>query len=160
MIILPILRVEELSFITKTVENNCHSIFKRMYQFSSDYWWQAVLLYCVLPISLAISWWILFIYKKPRLVLHWLTFYVTTPNLVMDSGVHASLHVDCHLQIICVKSNLQIYCPPPYERFAWHYKHANAVPIRKAINGFNWERPLANENVAKQNGQYFQWNYI
>ena len=29
----------------------------------------------------------------------------------MDSGVHVSLHVSCHHQIIHAKFNLQIYCP-------------------------------------------------
>ena len=62
----------------------------------------------------------------------------------MDSGVHASLHVNCHHQIIFAKFNFQIYYPPPYERAVWHYKHVNTDHIRKAIRGFNWERPFAN----------------
>ena len=69
------------------------------------------------------------------------------PKLVMDSGVHSSLHVNCHHQIIFPKFNLQIYYPPPYERVVWHYKHANTDHIRKAICGFNWERSFANKDV-------------
>ena len=38
------------------------------------------------------------------------------PNLVMESGVHSSLHPDYHHQITYAKFNLRIYCPPPYER--------------------------------------------
>ena len=38
------------------------------------------------------------------------------PNLVMKSGVHHSLHPNCHHQIIYAKFNLKVYQPPPYER--------------------------------------------
>ena len=65
----------------------------------------------------------------------------------MDSGVHASLHVSCHHQIIYAKFNLQIYYPPPYERIVWHYKHANTDHIRNAIYGFSWERSFSNKDV-------------
>ena len=34
----------------------------------------------------------------------------------MESGVHTSLHKNCHHQIIYAKFNLKIYYPPPYER--------------------------------------------
>ena len=34
----------------------------------------------------------------------------------MDCGMHASLHVNCHHQIIFAKFNLQVYYPPLYER--------------------------------------------
>ena len=67
-------------------------------------------------------------------------FFTSQPKLVMDFGVHASLHANCHHQIIFLKFNLQIYYRPPYERVVWHYKHANTNHIRKAICGFNWER--------------------
>ena len=65
----------------------------------------------------------------------------------MDSGVHASFHVNCHHQIIFAKFNVQIYYPPPYERFKWYYTLANTDHIRKAIYGFNWERSFANKDV-------------
>ena len=73
--------------------------------------------------------------------------FTSQPKLVMNSGVHSSLHVNCRHQIIFAKFNLQIYYPPPYERAVWHYKHANTDHIRKAICGFNWERSLANKDV-------------
>ena len=38
-------------------------------------------------------------------------FSITHPNLVVESGVHPSLHPNCHLQIVCGKFNLQIYLP-------------------------------------------------
>ena len=34
--------------------------------------------------------------------------FVNQPNLVMDSGIHPSLHQDCHHQIIFCKLNLKI----------------------------------------------------
>ena len=64
----------------------------------------------------------------------------------MDSGVHASLHVNCHHQIIYAKFSFQIYYPPPYERVVWHYKHANTDHIRKAIRGVNSGRFFANKD--------------
>ena len=44
----------------------------------------------------------------------------------MESGVHSSLHPNCHHQIVFAKINLKIYYPPPYEREIWHYEKANA----------------------------------
>ena len=38
------------------------------------------------------------------------------PNLVMGSGIHSSLHQNCHHQIICAKFNLKVHYSPPYER--------------------------------------------
>ena len=42
--------------------------------------------------------------------------FALQPNLVMESGVHSSLHETCHHQIIYAKFNLKIYYPPPNER--------------------------------------------
>ena len=42
--------------------------------------------------------------------------FTTQPNLVMDSGVHSSLHANCHHQLPYVKFNLNVFYPPPYER--------------------------------------------
>ena len=36
-------------------------------------------------------------------------FFTSQPKLVMDSGVHVSLHVNCHHQIIFPKFDFQIY---------------------------------------------------
>ena len=69
-------------------------------------------------------------------------------NLVMELGVHVSLHANCHHQIIHAKFNLKIYCPPPYKRVIWHYQDANADDIRKAaICSFNWKRVFTNKDV-------------
>ena len=41
------------------------------------------------------------------------------PNLLIESGVHPSLHSNCHHQIIFAKFNLDIVYPPSYEREIW-----------------------------------------
>ena len=60
--------------------------------------------------------------------------FTSQPNLVMESGVHSSLHPNCHHQITYAKFNLKIHYPPPYEREIWHYGKANVDHTRKAIN--------------------------
>ena len=42
--------------------------------------------------------------------------FVSQPNLVMESGIHSSLHQKCYHQIIYARLNLKIHYPPPYER--------------------------------------------
>ena len=42
--------------------------------------------------------------------------FTSQPNLVMESGVHSSLHPNCYHQITYAKFNLKIHYPPPYER--------------------------------------------
>ena len=51
--------------------------------------------------------------------------FTAEPNLVMESGVHSSLHANCHHHITFAKFNLKIHYPPPYEREVWHYQKAN-----------------------------------
>ena len=76
--------------------------------------------------------------------------FTSHPNLVMESGVHSSLHENCHHQITYEKFNLKIYYPPPYEREVWHYQKANVENIRKATSEFPWERRLANSDVNEK----------
>ena len=42
--------------------------------------------------------------------------FTNQPNLSVNSGVHASLHPNCHHQIIHSSFNLNISYPPPYQR--------------------------------------------
>ena len=152
-----------------SVKSNWHSIFARMYKFSSDYWWQAVSLYyrssnqshgefnsfiknlklnldkatTCNPFLIAVlgdfsaelcNWCINDktnfkgakndkltsrnrlhqIIKEPTHILDISfscidLFFTSQPKLVMDSGVHVSLHVNCHHQIIFPKFDFQIY---------------------------------------------------
>ena len=76
--------------------------------------------------------------------------FTSQPNLVMNSGVHSSLHPNCHHQIIHAKFNLKIFYPPPYERVVWHYQDANNDLIHRSISQFNWERAFSSKGVNKQ----------
>ena len=74
--------------------------------------------------------------------LHRFNFFSQT-NLVMESGVHSSLHQKYHHQIIYAKFYLKIHYPPPHEGEIWYYKYANTNLIQRAINYYPWERSLA-----------------
>ena len=76
--------------------------------------------------------------------------FASQPNLVMKSGVHSSLHENCHHQTIYAKFNLKIFYPPPYEREIWHYQKANIENIRKAINRFPWAMRFTNIDVNER----------
>ena len=67
--------------------------------------------------------------------------------MVIESGIHSSLHSSCHHQIVFAKFNLKICYPPPYSREVWHFKEAKTDLIRRALNDFNWERTFSNTNV-------------
>ena len=43
----------------------------------------------------------------------------------MKSGVHPSLHSNCHHQISYANFDFKIHYPPPYKRGTWHYQKAN-----------------------------------
>ena len=62
--------------------------------------------------------------------------FTTQTNMVLESGVHHSLHQDCHDQIIFAKFNLKVYYRPPCERTIFHYSQANVDHIQQAINLF------------------------
>ena len=76
--------------------------------------------------------------------------FTSPPNLVIESGVHSSLHENCHHQITSAKFNLKIYYQPPYERGVWRYQKANSENIRKVISEFPWERRFANSDVDEK----------
>ena len=65
----------------------------------------------------------------------------------MESGVHSSLHPNCHHQITYAKFNLKIHYPRPSERKIWHYEKANVDCIRTSIDEFLWEKCSANTSV-------------
>ena len=48
---------------------------------------------------------------------------------------------------VFARFNLKVVFPPPYEREVWHFKKANIDHVRKAINGFQWEKSFQNTNV-------------
>ena len=75
---------------------------------------------------------------------------MSQPNLVMNPGVHSSLHPNCHHQIIHAKFNLKIFYPPPYEQAVWHYQDASNDLIQRSISQFNWERVFSSKGDNKQ----------
>ena len=76
--------------------------------------------------------------------------FTSQPNLVMESGVHSSLHPNCHHQIVFAKINLKNYYPPPYEREIWHYEKANADLICTSIDQFPWDNRFSNLDVNQK----------
>ena len=73
--------------------------------------------------------------------------FTDQPSLAVNSGVHASLHPNCHHQIIHTSFNLNITYPPPYKRLIWDYKMADSEKIRKALD---WVRLFNNKDVNTQ----------
>ena len=63
--------------------------------------------------------------------------FTNQPYLIMDAGVHPSLHSKCHHQVIYAKLNLQIEYPPPYTHEIWDYGKAQFDLIIKAIKNFD-----------------------
>ena len=63
--------------------------------------------------------------------------FTSQDNLVTNSGVHSSLHSNCHHQIIFSKFNLNISYPPPYERVVSENNKANYDLITKTIDAFD-----------------------
>ena len=59
--------------------------------------------------------------------------FTNQPNIVMDSGVHLSLHEKCHHQIIYSKLSLRIEYPPPYIRKIWDYNRSETDSINRSI---------------------------
>ena len=51
--------------------------------------------------------------------------FTSQPSLMMESGVHSSLHPNCHHQEVFAKFNLSVLYPPPYEGTVWFYKKTN-----------------------------------
>ena len=73
--------------------------------------------------------------------------FTSQPNLVMDAGIHPSLHASRHHQIVYAKFNLKINYPPPYQREVWHFQKADINLIRRAMEEFNRERAFFKLNI-------------
>ena len=66
--------------------------------------------------------------------------FTNQPNLSVNYGLHASLHPNCHHQIVHSSFNLNISYPSPYQRLIWDYKKADSKNIRKTLDLVNRER--------------------
>ena len=69
--------------------------------------------------------------------------FTEQPNLVVDGGVHPTLHSNCPHQIVLCKFNFKIEYPPQYERLVWDYRKANSENLRKSIDMVNWEAKVS-----------------
>ena len=64
--------------------------------------------------------------------------FVNQPNLVMDSGIHLSLHLNCHHQVIFCQLNLKIEYLPIYASEIWDYGKVQIDLMNRAIGQFDW----------------------
>ena len=76
--------------------------------------------------------------------------FTDQPSLVVDSGVHPTLHENCHHQITYCKLNLKIVYPPPYEHLVWDFKRADVNAITAAINQVDWKFMFSCKNIHQQ----------
>ena len=68
--------------------------------------------------------------------------FTDQPNLIIESGVHPSLHEQCHHQIVYGKLTVSHVAQPPYTRRIWHYEKADFVNIMRSIDMFKWQDHL------------------
>ena len=68
--------------------------------------------------------------------------FTDQPNLIIESGVHPSLHEQCHHQIVYGKLSVSNIALPPYTRNVWYYDKADFVAIRRSIEMFRWHEHL------------------
>ena len=76
--------------------------------------------------------------------------FMDQANISVNSGIHTSLHPNCHHQIVQSKFKLNISYPPPYKRLVWNYKKADVPSTRKALDSVNWEKLLRNKKIDIQ----------
>ena len=69
--------------------------------------------------------------------------FTDQPNLFLETGVHPSLHENCHHQIVHGKLNVRALSPPPYKRRIWFFDRAEATAIKKSIEMFPWKDTLS-----------------
>ena len=72
------------------------------------------------------------------------------PNIVLDSGVRASLDPAVKHQITFCKIDFKIPPPPKFTRKMWHLNRARVDLIRRALSRFPWVGRLRNQNPTQQ----------
>ena len=76
--------------------------------------------------------------------------FTQQPNLVTSSGVHASLHNNCHNQITFIHINLLVEYPPPYHCLIWDYSNADILNVRESISSINWSHLFSYNHIDIQ----------
>ena len=72
--------------------------------------------------------------------------FTSQPILVVDVGIHPSLHENCYHQTIYSKFDSRIFYPLPYERTVWHYQQAGTGLIKRPLGNFDWKNAFSNCN--------------
>ncbi len=70
--------------------------------------------------------------------------FTDQPNLIIETGVHPTLHEQCHHQIVYGKLSVSNIKLPPYKRKIWYYDRADFISIKKSIEMFPWQQHLNN----------------
>ena len=65
--------------------------------------------------------------------------FTDQPNLFIESGIHPSLHEQCHHQIVHGRLSIRNLAPPSYTRKLWFYDRADLLSIRKSVEMFRWK---------------------
>ena len=76
--------------------------------------------------------------------------FTDQPNLLVNTGVHASLHPNRHYQIVHSSFNLNICYSPPYQCQIWDYKMADSTNIRKALGSVNLAKFFDHKDINAQ----------
>ena len=66
--------------------------------------------------------------------------FTDQPNLSVTTGAHASLHPNCHHNIV----------PLPYQRKIWDHKKTDSTNIRKVPNSENWAKLSHQKEINAQ----------
>ena len=80
--------------------------------------------------------------------------FTSQPNSVMESGVHSSIHQNCHHQIKYAKINLKVCYPQPYEHEIWHYQHENVGQIYRVTEQFSREKLFRNQSIDEMDSLF------
>ena len=70
--------------------------------------------------------------------------------MIMGSGVHPSLHFNCHHQIIYAKFDFKGFYLPLSQRTEWYFFRVNYDYIKIATNLFDCEFSFNNHDVNEQ----------
>ena len=72
------------------------------------------------------------------------------PNLFLKTGVHPTLHEQCHHQVVYGKLAVNNLAPPTYTRRIWFYDRANVTAVRRSIEMFRWRETLDEVSCPNQ----------
>ena len=73
---------------------------------------------------------------------------INQPNLFLETGVHPSLHEQCHHHIVFAKITADNLAPPPYNRKIWFYMIKQIYrPFEEASNFIGGRKLFNNSSV-------------